>query len=168
MAPASREGAGRSIHAVSCADPTDRDDPGCAGQLTSADAALAVVLDASPRSWLAARDGSPAVDFVSTYPHPDCYRTFSDPADTTRIALAVDDWLASLSESATPAVCLDSIDTLAEYTDRVEAARFLEVLVGRVRAADGIVHCHGDSDGDAMPAAHCLVAAADERDTTDW
>jgi hypothetical protein len=127
-------------------------DADCSRLLAAADAALVVVLGSSPRSWLAARDSPRDVAFVATYPHPDCHRTFSDPGDTVGIALAVEEWHRTLPDDAVPAVCLAGVDTLVEYAGGPEARRFLQVVTGRMRAAGGTIHCHGDVAAGAMVA----------------
>lgn len=161
MTPASSRGDDQPDHAGSHRDPEPRDTPDCATHLAGADAVLAVTLRFPPRAWLAARDCSQPVAFVSTYPHPDCHRTFSDPADTAGIALAVADWLDALPDAVAPGVCLAGLDTLVEDAGRADARRFLQVVSGRVRAAGGTVHYHRSADAmAAAPPGRYLLDAA--------
>lgn len=150
MTPASREGERRPRRSTHHGT-GDHEAPACRDRLASADAALAVVLESSPRAWLATRDSPPGVEFVATYPHPDAVRTVSDPGAVTTLALAVQEWLEGLPDAATPAVCLTDPDTLLEYAGRPLTARFLQVVAARVHAAGGTVHLH--DDGDAVPVS---------------
>ena len=119
----------------------------CGSRLADADAVLVVSLRQSPGGWLDARPADlPPARFVATYPHPDCVRTVSNPGDLTGIGIAIAEFLDALPEDATPAVCLDSLTTLLQYTGRTRVNRFLQVCTGRVRAADGTLHCHVDPD----------------------
>ncbi|WP_336035582.1 DUF7504 family protein [Halobacterium yunchengense] len=120
----------------------------CADLLSGADAALAVSLRHPPDRWLAARESTPPTWFVTTSPHQDSVRTVADPRDLTGVGIAVSEFLEGLPDDAEPAVCVDSLTTLLQYSDPPRVYRFLQVLCGRVRAADGAVHCHAD------PAAH--------------
>jgi len=121
----------------------------CCARLADADAAFVVALRQSTGGWLDDRPADlPPTRFVATYPHPDCVRTVSDPGDLTGIAIAVSEFLDALPAEATPAVCLDSLTTLLQYTGPTRVYRFLKVCVGRVRAAGGTLHCHVD------PGAH--------------
>ena len=121
----------------------------CGARLADADAAFVVALRQSPGGWLDERlDALPPTRFVATYPHPDCVRTVSDPGDLTGIGIAVSEFLDALPADATPAVCLDSLTTLLQYTGPTRVYRFLQVCVGRICAADGTLHCHVD------PSAH--------------
>ncbi|WP_232703428.1 DUF7504 family protein [Halobacterium wangiae] len=121
----------------------------CAARLADADAAFVVAIRQSPGGWLDGRSETlPPTRFVATYPHPDCVRTVSDPGDLTGIGIAVSEFLDALPADATPGVCLDSLTTLLQYTGPTRVYRFLQVCVGRVRAADGTFHCHVD------PSAH--------------
>lgn len=121
----------------------------CAELLSEADAALVVSLCHGPDNWRASRDHDlPPTHFVTTDSHPDSARTVSDPGDLTGYGIAVSEFLDGLPADAEPAVCLDSVTALLQYADPERAYRFLQVLCGRVLAADGTVHCHVD------PAAH--------------
>jgi len=119
----------------------------CERRLARADDALVVTLDATPREWLADRDTAVHPAFVATYPHPDCVRTVADPGSLTAVAAAVDDFLADAPDSATPAVCVDTLDPVREYAGVRATERWLAVVAGRVAAAGGTLHCHdcGDS-----------------------
>jgi hypothetical protein len=141
----------------------DASSPDCATLLAAADAALVVTLRTPPRAWLAAHDCPQPVEFVATYPHPDCHRTFSDPGDAVGIALAVDEWHRTLPDDAVPAVCLVDVDTLAEYAGPHEARRFLQVVMGRVRAAGGVVHCHSAGDTGAEGPNPATSAVSPDR-----
>ena len=120
----------------------------CESLLTPADAALAISLRRQPAAWLDARDADalPPTRFVATHDHADCVRTVSDPADLTGLGIAVSQCLDALPEDTSPGICLDSLTTLLQYVDPSRAFRFLQVLVTRVRAADGTVHCHVNPD----------------------
>jgi hypothetical protein len=118
----------------------------CGRRLARADDALVVTLDATPREWLADCDAAVRPAFVATYPHPDCVRTVADPASLPTIAAAVDDFLADTPESATPAVCVDTLDPAREYAGVQATERWLAVVAGRVAAAGGTLHCHDCED----------------------
>ncbi|WP_232686964.1 DUF7504 family protein [Halobacterium zhouii] len=120
----------------------------CESLLESADAALAISLRRQPSSWLDARgaDAIPPTRFVATHDHADCVRTVSSPGDLTGLGIAVSECLDALPEDTTPGVCLDSLTTLLQYVDESRAFRFLQVLVNRVRAAGGSIHCHVNPD----------------------
>lgn len=120
----------------------------CRDHVADADAALAVSLRQQPADWLAARDDVGPTWFVSTDQHPDSVRGVTDPGDLTGIGIAVSEFLDDLPSSADPVVCVDSLTTLLQYSSPERTFRFLQVLFGRVLAADGAVHCHAD------PAAH--------------
>lgn len=121
----------------------------CTDRLSAADAALVVSLRRTPGDWQAARDGPlPPTGFVTTDPHPGSVHAVATPGDLTGIGIAVSEYLGDLPDDAEPAVCLDSLTTLLQFTETERAYRFLQVLCGRVRAAGGTVHCHAD------PAAH--------------
>lgn len=121
----------------------------CADRLAPSDAALVVALRRQPDDWRAVRgDHLPPTWFVTTDPHSDSVRAVADPGDLTGIGIAVSEFLGWLPSNARPAVCVDSLTTLLQYADPERTARFLQVLCGRVLAADGTVHCHAD------PAAH--------------
>lgn len=123
-----------------------RDDSACGHGLARADDALVVTLDATPREWLGDCDAAVRPAFVAAYPHPDCVRTVADPANLTAIAAAVDDFLAATPESATPAVCVDTLDPIREYAGVLATERWLAVVAGRVAAAGGTLHCHDCED----------------------
>jgi hypothetical protein len=163
MTPASWEGAKPLTDGDGRGSTASRADADCSGLLAAADAALVVTLRAPPRSWLAARDCPQPVEFVATYPHPDCHRTFSDPGDAVGIALAVDEWHRSLPTDAVPAVCLADFDTLVEYAGHPDARRCLQVVTGRVRAAGGVVHCHDAGDSTASDSCPDTPAVPPER-----
>lgn len=122
----------------------------CGSLLASADHALAVSVRRPPSEWLDDREAAslPPTRLVAADDHPDCVRTVSNPGDLTGFGIAVSRYLDELPDDATPGVCLDSVTTLLQYVDENRAHRFLQVLVNRVRSADGHVHCHAD------PAAH--------------
>lgn len=121
----------------------------CADRLATSDAALVVALRRQPGDWRAARgDHLPPTWFVTTDPHSDSVRAVADPGDLTGIGIAISEFLGWLPSNTRPAVCVDSLTTLLQYADTERTARFLQVLSGRVLAADGTVHCHAD------PAAH--------------
>lgn len=120
----------------------------CTGLLAEADAALVVSLRQPPDDWLAARENLPATWLVSTEQHRDSVRGVTDPGDLTGIGIAVGEFLEELPGDVDPAVCVDSLTTLLQYSSPERAYRFLQVLCGRVLAAEGTVHCHAD------PAAH--------------
>lgn len=121
----------------------------CAELLSEADAALVVSLCHGPDNWRASRDHDlPSTRFVTTDSHPDSVRTVSSPGDLTGFGIAVSEYLGGLPDDAEPAVCLDSVTALLQYAAPERAYRFLQVLCGRVLAADGTIHCHVD------PAAH--------------
>lgn len=170
MVPASPKGDDQSTQpAQSRSESSETGD--CTSRLAAADAALVVTLRSSPRSWLAAHDCARDVAFISTYPHPNCHRTFPDPADTVGIALAVADWLDGLPDAVDPLVCIVTLDTVVANAGRVAVRRFLQVVTSRVRAAGGTIHYHGDADGDAaMSAARCPTAshAEDRRSYLVW
>jgi hypothetical protein len=137
----------------------DPDCEACCGRLAAADAALVVAFDATPREWFAARDARPGgVQFVATYPHPDCERVLADPGDLTAFALAVGEFLDALPEDAAPAVCLDDLDAALAYAAPSLVARFLSVVAGRVRAVGGSLHAHAASKPAALPNETVLVA----------
>lgn len=120
----------------------------CESLLASVDAVLAVSLRRQPDAWLDARDADvlPPSRFVAVHDHADCVRTVSSPADLTGLGIAVSECLEALDEDVTPGVCLDSLTTLLQYVDPSRAFRFLQVLVDRVRAAGGTIHCHVNPD----------------------
>jgi hypothetical protein len=120
----------------------------CTDHVRGGDAALVVSLRRSPDAWLAAREDVPATWFVSTDQHPDSIRGVADPGDLTSVGIAVGEFLDGLPSSADPVVCVDSVTTLRQFSSPERTYRFLQVLCGRVLAADGAVHCHAD------PAAH--------------
>jgi len=122
----------------------------CARRVADADAAVVVSLRQPPDDWRAARDAAlPPTRFVTADPHGDDANTVADPGDLTGLGIAVSERLDSLPADAAPAVCVDSLTTLLQYADTERAYRFLQVLCGRVRAADGTVHVHADPDAHA-------------------
>jgi hypothetical protein len=127
-------------------------DPGrervCESLLESADAALAISLRRQPAAWLDARDEDvlPPTRFVASHDHADCVRSVSNPGDLTGLGIAVSECIDALPEDTTPGICLDSLTTLLQYVDPSRAFRFLQVLVNRVRAAGGTIHCHVNPD----------------------
>ncbi|MFC3477775.1 DUF7504 family protein [Halobacterium litoreum] len=126
----------------------------CTDLLAHGDHALVVALDATPREWLADRGhAAPNPAFVATYPHPDCVRVVSDLREPVAVALAAEEFLASLPDGAAPAVCVDGLDRLAERAGPLRTARFLSVLANRVRAAGGTCHYHGGADCSHVPAS---------------
>ncbi|MFB6270594.1 MAG: hypothetical protein ABEH83_11655, partial [Halobacterium sp.] len=109
----------------------------CTDYLADADAALVVSLRRPPAAWLDSRGDVPATWFVSTEQHPDSVRGVTDPGDLTGVGIAVSEFLDGLPADATPAVCVDSLTTLLQYSSPERTYRFLQVLCGRVLAADG-------------------------------
>lgn len=118
----------------------------CGRRLARADDALVVTLDDTPREWLADCDATVRPSFVATYPHPDCVRTIADPGSLTTIAAAVEEFLRTTPDAATPAVCVDTLDPVREYASDRATERWLAVVAGRVAAAGGTLHCHDCED----------------------
>lgn len=114
----------------------------CHRRLARADDPLAVTLDDTPREWLDARGYVVHPSFVAAYPHPDCIQTVSDPGALDAVAVAVERFLGDTDDD-TPAVCIDSLDALCEYAGGRRTERLLAAIAGRVRVADGTLHCHG-------------------------
>jgi hypothetical protein len=121
-------------------------DDACGRRLARADDALVVTLDDTPREWLADCEAAVRPAFVAAYPHPDCVRTVADPGSLPVVAAAVDDFLEATPASATPAVCVASLDPLLEYAGIRATERWLAVVASRVAASGGTLHCHDDED----------------------
>lgn len=158
MPTATRPGPDRRADRVAELVPGEQD--ACCAHLGEADATLVVSFDGTPREWLAARDVcADTPRFVATYPHPECVRVLADPGNLVGFALATAEFLDALPADATPAVCLDGLDAAMAYASAIRVARFLAVVVSRVRAAGGSVHCHSDGDAAAaLPSGDVLVA----------
>lgn len=118
----------------------------CTDRLTTGDAALVVALRQPPDDWRASHGNVPPTWFVTTDPHADSVRTVANPGDLTGIGIAVSEFLDLVPADTCPCVCLDSLTTLLQYCEPDRAYRFLQVLSGRVLAADGTLHCHADPD----------------------
>jgi hypothetical protein len=76
-----------------------------------------------------------------------------NPSDLTGIGIKLSEMLSSLATAAERedepiAMCFDSITSLLQYADLQRTFRFLHVVTGRVKSADGVAHYHVD------PAAH--------------
>jgi len=74
-----------------------------------------------------------------------------NPSDLTRIGIELSELLSQIETAADDehvAVCYNSVTTLLQYADLQCVFRFLHLVTGRIRTADGVGHFHLD------PGAH--------------
>jgi len=85
-------------------------------------------------------------------------KSVDNPADLTGIGIELSELLSTMSTAADDgeqlAFCFDSITSLLQYADLQRAFRFLHVVTGRVKTADGVGYYRLD------PEAHDAQALA--------
>lgn len=69
------------------------------------------------------------------------------PGDLTGLGITLSEFLSE-KEDASVRLCFDSLTALLQYADLKQAFRFLHIVTGRVKSANGVGHYHLD------PAAH--------------
>lgn len=99
-------------------------------------------------------DGVESVAFVAVNPttpagqDANAVRTVSDPADLTGVGVGVVEWLGARSSDEDPAVCIDDVSTMLQYTGVERVFRLLHALTGKCRDSDASLHAH------LTPSAH--------------
>jgi hypothetical protein len=75
-------------------------------------------------------------------------RTVENPSDLTGIGIELSELLSGIAAADEEhlVVCFDSITSLLQYADLQRAFRFLHVVTGRVKTADGVGHYHLDPE----------------------
>lgn len=77
-------------------------------------------------------------------------QTVENPSDLTGIGIELSELLSGIATAAEEdenlVVCFDSITSLLQYADLQRAFRFLHVVTGRVKTADGVGHYHLDPE----------------------
>jgi len=77
-------------------------------------------------------------------------KTIENPSDLTGIGIELSELLSGIGTAADEdehiTVCFDSITSLLQYADLQRAFRFLHVVTGRVKTADGVGHYHLDPE----------------------
>lgn len=75
--------------------------------------------------------------------------TVENASDLTGLGIELSGFLETATEAesvARPRLCFDSLTALLQYADLKRAFRFLHVVTGRVKTANGIGHYHLDPD----------------------
>ncbi|MFB6180230.1 MAG: hypothetical protein ABEI77_10970 [Halorientalis sp.] len=75
--------------------------------------------------------------------------TIENASDLTGLGIELSEFLASAHEAEgveRPRLCFDSLTALLQYADLKRAFRFLHVVTGRVKSANGVGHYHLDPD----------------------
>lgn len=99
-------------------------------------------------------DGVESAAFVAVNPvtpagqDANAVRTVSNPGDLTGIGVGVVEWLAARSDDDDPAVCIDDVSTMVQYTGVERAFRLLHALAGKCRDSEASFHAH------LTPSAH--------------
>jgi len=77
-------------------------------------------------------------------------RTVENPSDLTGMGIQLSELLSKMATASEDnehlVVCFDSVTTLLQYADLQRAFRFLHVVTGRVKTADGVGHFHVDPE----------------------
>jgi len=77
-------------------------------------------------------------------------QTVENPSDLTGIGIELSELLSGMATAADEdehlVVCFDTITSLLQYADLQRAFRFLHVVTGRVKTANGVGHYHLDPE----------------------
>jgi len=77
-------------------------------------------------------------------------KTVENPSDLTGIGIELSELLSGMATAADDdeylVICFDSITSLLQYADLQHAFRFLHVVTGRVKTANGVGHYHLDPE----------------------
>jgi hypothetical protein len=77
-------------------------------------------------------------------------KTVENPSDLTGMGIELSELLSGMTTAAADdehlVVCFDSITSLLQYADLQRAFRFLHVVTGRVKTAEGVGHYHLDPE----------------------
>jgi len=77
-------------------------------------------------------------------------QTVENPSDLTGIGIELSELLSGMATAADDdehlVACFDSITSLLQYADLQRAFRFLHVVTGRVKTANGVGHYHLDPE----------------------
>jgi len=102
-------------------------------------------------------------------------RFVENPGDLTGIGIQLSELLSDLAAGAGPdeevVMCFDAVTSLLQYADLQRSFRFLHVVTGRVRNADGTCYYHLDPDAhdeQAMATLDGLFDSTIERDGGGW